>query len=365
MRRVVLTTGGTGGHIFPALAVAQELQKTFPHVEILFIGSEYGPEKDLVTQAGIAFKGLAVRGFIGRGFRAVHAGASMVRAVFAARAIMKDFMPDVALGFGGYAAFAPLLAAKLCHIPTALHEQNAVVGVSNKILGKLVDKVFLSMPLSLLDGNKDASQGFSKEKTVLTGNPVRAEVAAVANIEHDFSGKKLFVLGGSLGAKALNDVIIAHIKALQAQGIYVRHQTGSKEYERVHAAYVEQGADVQGLSAFVHNMAEAYAEADLLLCRAGASTVAELAAAGRGAVFVPYPYATHDHQSYNARLLADIGAAKCFAEKDMHAQDIMSTVIDLLHNPHQLHHMSEAAKTQGRPQAAQDIVKHLHQLVLG
>ncbi len=364
MQRVVLTTGGTGGHIFPALAVAQELQKRFPTVKILFIGSEYGPEKDLVTQAGIAFKGLAVRGFIGRGFKALGAGTSMVRALFAARTIIKDFMPDVVIGFGGYAAFAPLLAAKLCHIPTALHEQNAVVGVSNKILGKLVDAVYLSMPLTQ-EENTDAFQGFAKEKTVLTGNPVRDEVAAVGQKAHAFSGKKLFVLGGSLGAKALNDLLIQHIKALQNQGITVRHQTGSKEFERVHAAYVEQGAHVQGLSAFVHDMAKAYAEADMVLCRAGASTVAELAAAGRGAIFVPYPHATHDHQSMNARVLTDFGAAKSFAEKDMQAQGIMDTVVELLHNPEELQRMGKAAKEQSRPHAAQDIVNNLQKLVLG
>ncbi len=365
MRRVVLTTGGTGGHIFPALAVAQQLKESFPQVEILFIGSDYGPEKDLVNQVGIAFKGLAVRGFIGRGFKALEAGASMVRALFAARAIIKDFMPDVVIGFGGYAAFAPLIAAKLCHIPTALHEQNAVVGVSNKILGKLVDKVFLSMPL-LTEGHKgDALQGFAKEKTVLTGNPVRAELVAIGQQEHEFSGKNLLVLGGSQGARALNNLLIEHVVALQAKGIQVRHQTGSKEFESVHAAYVAQGADTQGLSAFVQDMASAYATADLVLCRAGASTVAELAVAGRGAVFVPYPHATHDHQSMNARVLSDFGGAKTFAEKDMQAQGIMDVVVDLLQNPAQLKQMAQAAKVQGRPQAAAHIVNHLQQLLRG
>ncbi len=359
MQKVVLTTGGTGGHIFPALAVAEELKKNFPSVEILFVGSAYGPEKELVSQAGIAFKGLAVRGFIGRGFKAVGAAVQMLQALGQARTLMKEFQPDVVLGFGGYAAFAPLLAAKMCGIATALHEQNAVAGVSNKILGKLVDRVFLSMPM--LSGMN--AHGFAKKKTVLTGNPVRENVVNVGLQEHSFTGKKLFVVGGSQGARALNDIIAKNIKRLQGHGITVQHQTGVKDFERVHAMYSKEGADVSELMAFVNNMDQAYATADLVLCRAGATTVAELAVAGRGAIFVPYPYATHDHQSYNARLLADFGAAKTFAEKDMYAQDMMDCIVRLLHDPEGLQLMAKAAKAQARPHAAQDMVKQLQHLV--
>ncbi len=358
MRKVILTTGGTGGHVFPALAVAEALQKEFPHVDILFVGAEYGPEKEMVTKAGIAFQGLAVRGFMGRGVKAVSAAGQMLKAIVQARRILKEFSPDVVVGFGGYAAFAPLLAAKLCGTPSALHEQNAVVGVSNRILGKLVDKVFLSMPML-----SDASQSFAKEKTVLTGNPVREDVVLAGQEKHDFSGKNVLVVGGSLGAKALNDVFIQHGKDLQEQGITVRHQTGSRDFERVHAAYVAQGLSTEGLCAFVDTMAQAYAEADLVVCRAGATTVAELAAVGRGAIFVPYPHATHDHQSYNARLLADFGAAKTYAEKDMMAQGMMDMVVKLLHDPKALQNMAQAAKGQGRPYAAQDMVQHLQSLV--
>ncbi len=357
MRKIVLTTGGTGGHIFPALAVAEVLRKEYPHVDILFVGSEYGPEKELVAKAGIRFEGLSVRGVIGRGAKAMAATGLMVKAIMQARHIVKEFSPDVVLGFGGYAAFAPIFTAKLCHIPTAIHEQNAVMGVSNKILGKMADKIFLSMPLM-----DDASRDFSTGKMVITGNPVREDMVVVGQKEHDFSGRNLLVMGGSLGAKALNDAIIEHGKMLLDQGIKVRHVTGHRDFERVQEAYVANGLPTEGLCAFVDDMAQAYAEADLVLCRAGASTVAELAAVGRGALFVPYPHATHDHQSYNARLLSDVGAARTYVEKKMLAQGVIDTAVKLLHDPKILRGMAKAAKEQSRPQAAQDMVQHLHGL---
>ncbi len=355
MERVLLTTGGTGGHIFPALAVAEALREENPQVQILFMGSEYGPEKELMAKAGIEFYGLAVRGFIGRGMKAFGASLAMLRALGQAKRKVASFQPDVAIGFGGYAAFAPLLAAKWSGVPTALHEQNAVVGVSNKVLGKLVDKVFLSMPLT-------TEKSFATEKTVLTGNPVRVAVAKIGQREHDFTGKRLLVVGGSLGAKALNDVVVTHIEELLAQGICVRHQVGSRDLMRIHEAYAAKGIVADFATAFVDDMAEAYDWADVVLCRSGATTVAELAAAGRGAVFVPFPHATHDHQAYNARLLADHGAAKVYAEKDMHAQNMMGEVIRLLQTPEELEKMSLAAKAQSRIYAAQDIVIELEKL---
>ncbi len=360
MQRVLLTTGGTGGHIFPALAVAEVLRSTYPQVEILFMGSEYGPEKALVSKAGIAFEGLAVRGLIGRGAKAFQASFAMMRAVLQARRKVKEFRPEVAIGFGGYAAFAPLLAAKMCKVPTALHEQNAVVGVSNKVLGKLVDKVFLSMPLAAT--GQGASQGFAPHKTVLTGNPVRAAVAAVGLEEHTFTGKNLLIVGGSQGAKALNTLMLDYAKKFEEQGVHVRHQTGSADFSRVQAAYAEQGIQCVDASAFMEDMAEAYAWADLVLCRSGASTVAELAAAGRGAVFVPFPHATHDHQTFNARILADFGAAKMYAEKNMRDQGMMEEILLLLNDAKKLQDMATKAKAQAHVNAAQDIVSQLQKL---
>ncbi len=357
MRKVLLTTGGTGGHIFPALAVAEVL-KEHGNIELLFVGSQYGPEKMLVEKAHVPFEGLAVRGILGRGLKSIKAAVSMLKALCVARKIVKEFQPDVAIGFGGYAAFAPMFAAKLCKVPTAIHEQNAVVGLSNKVLGKLVDKIFLSLPL---DAN---AQGFMAQKCVVTGNPVRQAMANIASKHHDFKGKRLLVLGGSQGAKALNDIILENLPYLEAMHVDIWHQTGAKDFERVQQGYASQGMNTAKVQDFMDNIHEAYAWADLVLCRSGASTVAELAAAGRGAVFVPFPYATHDHQTANAKLLVDFGAAKLFAENHMREENIMEEVIALLQQPETLQKMGKAAHAQSKVMAAQEIVQQLKNMVI-
>ncbi len=352
MYKVLITTGGTGGHIFPALAVAEALRSQCD-ARLLFVGSQYGPEKELVQKAGIDFIGLAVRGILGRGFKSIKAMVDMGRAFYEATHIIKSFKPDVAIGFGGYAAFAPMLAAKIAKIPTAIHEQNAVVGMSNKILGLLVDRIFVSML---------GTKGFSEKKCIFTGNPVRSIVADVVNKAHDFAGKRLLVVGGSQGATALNDLVLENLGYLQALNVQLWHQTGLKDYERVQKAYENLGMDSSKVMGFVENMAKAYEWSDLVLCRSGASTVAELAAAGRGAVFVPFPQATHDHQTANAKLLADFGAAKVFAQHTLKDTDIMEEVVILLQNPSALRTMGQCARAQCKIHAAHEIVQQLEYL---
>ncbi len=352
MHKVLLTTGGTGGHIFPALAVAEALRH-MTQAQLLFVGSEYGPEKALAAKAGIDFIGLPVRGILGRGVRAFSAVVNMGRAVFEAKKIIKYFKPDVALGFGGYAGFAPMIAAKMHKIPTAIHEQNAVVGMSNKILGALVDRIFISM---------SGTVGFSEKKCIITGNPVRSVVARVGEQNHDFSHKRLLIVGGSQGAKALNDIILENLSYLQALKIELWHQTGVQDYERVRAAYTQIGMDASKVMPFVEDMAAAYAWADLVLSRSGASTVAELAAAGRGAYFVPFPFATHDHQTANAKLLADFGAAKVFAQSSLPEKDMMEDLVEDLQNPATLRTMAQAAHAQSKVHAAEEIVRQLQYL---
>ncbi len=349
MQRIILTTGGTGGHIFPALAVAEELLLK-GDVRLLFVGSIYGPEKELAVKAGLEFVGLPVRGILGRGIHALGAGFAMMRAFISALGIMRKFRPQLVLGFGGYAAFAPIMAAQAMGITTAIHEQNAIAGLSNKVLGRLAKKVFLGMP---------QTQGFNEKKCVLVGNPVRVAVANVAQNIHDFSGKRLLIVGGSQGAKALNDLIIENFSKLNAASVLVKHQCGAKDFERVHAAYINANQEITQLSAFIDDMAAAYDWADLVLCRSGASTVAELAAAGRGAIFVPFPFATHDHQTHNAQLLVKRDAALMYAENHMHNQDVMDNIIELLNNPKRLENMSKAALTVNMGNAAKNIVDNI------
>lgn len=346
MEKILLTTGGTGGHIFPALAVAEALRRQHPHARLLFVGSQYGPEARLAAQAGVDFVGLPVRGLVGRGWRGLVAAADMAAACARAVGLIRRFRPDVAAGFGGYAAFAPLLAARLCGVPCALHEQNAVAGASNRLLGRLAHTVCLSL---------EATQGFAPEKCVLTGNPVRAAVAQVGERPRAFDGRRLLIMGGSQGAHALNLYVMERLDLLRRAGVEVRHQTGKADYEAVRAAYADAGFPDGCASPFIDDMAAAYAWADLAFCRAGATTVAELCAAGLPAVLVPFPHAAHDHQRGNAEALSRVGAARWLPEDRMREEGLLESIIRLLDAPEERRQMADAARRAARPQAAEAV----------
>lgn len=358
MKRVILTTGGTGGHIFPALAVAEELRRRFPDIEFLFIGGMYGPERDIVSAAGIPFAGLPVRGVLGRGLRAVSAlfglGVSTVRAM----RLIGSFNPDAIIGFGGYAAFAACMAGKLREKPVAVHEQNSVPGLANKLLGKVVDRVFISM--------SDPQEQFQPRKTVLTGNPVRDAILALRTARRDDAAteKRLLVVGGSLGAKAVNKAVTDMLPMLRDAGVTVHHQTGKADFAAVEAAYREAGMQGCIVEPFIHDMAAAYAGADLVLCRAGATTVAELTVAGKPAVFIPFPHATHNHQVHNARYLETQGAALVVEERQLapaseDSVDLAAMVTGLLNDRTRLTAMAGAAHKLGWPEAAANVASGL------
>lgn len=350
MERLLLTTGGTGGHIFPALAVAEALRRECPRARILFVGSNYGPEARLAAAAGLEFAGLPVRGFVGRGLRAAGAAARMAAAVARALGIVRRFRPQAVAGFGGYAAFAPMLAGRLLGIPCVLHEQNAVAGVSNRLLALLARRICLSLP---------GSEGLPQGKSVLTGNPVRAAVAAVGERPRDFSGRRLLIMGGSLGAHAINEYMARQAARLRAAGVEVRHQTGRADEAAVRAAYVAAGYDPSCVTAFIDDMAATYAWADLALCRAGATSVAELCAAGVPSVLVPFPFAAHDHQTRNAEALRDAGAALLTAQKDMESADVAGTALALLDDARRRESMSAAALRNARPDAAERVLREI------
>ncbi len=339
--RVVLTTGGTGGHIFPALAVAEQLRQE--GVELLFIGSCYGPEAGLSEKAGIPFYGLPVHGVLGRGMAAAGALAGLLAGVLPARRHLTSFRPDVVAGFGAYASVPALLAARIAGIPVVLHEQNAVPGLSNRLLGKVVNRVFLSLDV--------AKESFPAGKCEVTGNPVRQAIAALSPRPATGS-RHLLVMGGSQGAKAVNSVVLANLGRLRAAGVEIRHQSGSRDFDRVRAGYIAHGLDSCGVSAFIDDMAEAYAWADLVLCRAGATSVAELAAAGKASILIPFPHATHDHQTHNARVLEKAGAACLVREAEIAGKDMGGLLLELLADSQRLADMSHAAHTLARPDAA-------------
>ena len=353
MERAVLTTGGTGGHIFPALAVAEELHARHPGIKLLFVGSEYGPEAELSARAGLSFVGLPVRGFWGRGLKITGAAAGMLRAVWRSFFLLRQFKPQVVAGFGGYASFAAVLTARCLGIPAAVHEQNALAGVSNKILGRLTGNILCSL---------SDTQGFQGCSIVLTGNPVRRSVLEAGQKARRGEGRRLLIMGGSQGAKAVNTYVAQVLPRLREAGIAIWHQSGSADYERMLAAYKDAGMDEALLEPFIHDMGKAYAWADLALCRSGATTIAELAACGLPAAFIPFPHATHDHQTVNARLFERQGAALVVAEHELDRRDLAGMVVALLDSPDKIAAMSEAAGKLARPQAAAAVADYLEEL---
>ena len=353
MECVILTTGGTGGHIFPALAVAEELSVRHSGIRLLFVGSQYGPEAELSVLAGVPFVGLPVRGFWGRGLKALGAAVGMLRALWRIFFLLRHVKPQAVMGFGGYAAFATVLAAHCLRIPAAVHEQNALAGVTNKILGRLTGNILCSLP---------DTRGFEGRSVVLTGNPVRRSVLEAGQKACRGGGKRLLIMGGSQGAKTVNTYVAQALPRFKEAGIAIWHQSGSADYERMRAAYGAVGMEAARLEPFIHDMGQAYAWADLALCRAGATTVAELAACGLPAAFIPFPYATHDHQTMNARLLERQGAALVAAERELDRRDFAGMVIALLNSPDKLAAMSAAACKLARPQAAAAVADFLAEL---
>lgn len=363
MKRVIVTTGGTGGHIFPALAVAEEIRARRRDATVLFMGGKYGPEGDIAAQAGLEFVGLPVRGFLGRGLGMLGAGLGMLRGLTKAVIIMRRFKPEAVIGFGGYAAFAGVMAARYVGVPTAIHEQNSIPGVANKILSRRVDRVFVSLP--------DVKAVFPEEKTIFTGNPVRAAIADLTREgrrEDREPGKRVLILGGSQGARAINDSVIANLGALIDKGITVWHQAGTADVERVKNAYRKNGGEKMRVDGFIKDMAAAYEWADIAVCRAGATTIAELAAAGLPAIFIPFPSATHDHQTHNARYMTAVGAAELLPQSKLEPERgspalLAERLDELLNAPDKLRSMSDVCRSLARPEAAAILVNAVEELI--
>lgn len=373
MKRIILTTGGTGGHIFPAIAVAEEIRRRYPDAMLLFVGGRYGPEGDMAANAGLDFVGLPVKGVLGRGLKGVAAAVGMSRGLAGALKVMRRVKPQLVVGFGGYAAFAGVLAGRMAGAATAIHEQNSLPGMTNKWLGKVVKRIFLSMP--------DVSGAFSTKKTRLTGNPVRASISELHDailagdaLKQPWEGEgrpfRLLVMGGSQGAKALNRGVLAALPRLLETGMEIRHQTGQADYEETRAAYRKAGATHVRVEPFIADMAAAYAWADLALCRAGASSLAELTATGTPAVLVPFPHAARDHQRQNARFLEHGGGAvvleqSVFQSADADPQALARAVLDLMRDPEHLGHMRRRCLDLAMPHAARTLVDELEILSQG
>ena len=348
---VIIAGGGTGGHLFPGIAIAEEFRKRNGNTRILFIGTERGIEKKVLGKTGFELVTLDVEGIKGRGFlRSFFALLKVPGGVFQSLRIIRENRPDLVIGVGGYASGPIVLAAHIAGVATAIAEQNALPGSTNRILGKIADRVFLSFA--------DTRRWFSKDKALITGNPIRtAFVSGSGTREASADRFCILVFGGSQGAQAINRAVLASLAHLEEirKSISIMHQTGEKEFSSVCEAYRAAGVDAEVLP-FIVDMAEAFARADLLICRAGATSIAEITASGKAAILIPFPFAVHDHQTKNAEVLARAGAAEMVPERELDGRRLAEIILKLYGQPETLRDMEEKSKALGHPRAAADIV---------
>lgn len=345
---VLVMAGGTGGHVFPALATAQELQASGARVE--WLGTAKGIEARVVPAAGLKLHCIQVAGLRGKGAASLLlAPFRLLQALRQALAVLRQVKPDVVLGMGGFASGPGGLAARLLGIPLVIHEQNAVAGMTNRILSRMAWRVLEAFSGAFGDNRSTES----------VGNPVRGPILAMSPPEQRYSGRtgpiRLLVVGGSLGAKAINDLlpqVLADIPLEQRPQVW--HQTGERTYQETAERYRACGVDVQPV-AFIERMDEAYAWADLVLCRAGALTVSELAIAGVASVLVPFPHAVDDHQTRNAEYLAQLGAARLIPQSQLTYDVLKALLTDELSQRPSLAVMAEKARALGRPQAGRRV----------
>jgi len=351
--RVILAGGGTGGHLFPGLAVAREFQQRDAMTEILFVGTEQGIEARVLSKAGFRLETITVKGLKGRGLRGyLDALYGVPAGLLQSLAIVKRFGPDCIVGLGGYASGPLLLAGKLRGIRCAIMEQNLQPGFTNKMLARVVDRIFTSY--------SESASYLPSAKVLETGNPVRWKTLPEVKKAGKFT---LFAFGGSAGAHRINVAVIDALKRVPdlAPKLQVIHQTGHADFAAMSQAYRALPFEAEVLP-FIEKMDEAYARADIVLCRAGATTVAELTVFGKAAILIPYPYAIDDHQRWNAKALADQGAAEMILDRNLSGESLAQRIRVYVDDQKRLEAMAKAARAIGRPDAASRIVDECYAL---
>jgi len=363
--RVLITGGGTGGHIYPGLAIAQELKQRDSAIEILFVGTEKGLEKEIVPQAGLAFATITVEGLQRKiSLQTLRAGMRLLKGLGQARSILQKFKPDLVVGTGGYVCGPIVAIAAWQGIPTLIHEQNAFPGITNRLLSKWVKKIAITYP--------ESKKYFPINKIVITGNPVRPEVIcaerkeSLQKLKLEEDKKTVLVFGGSRGARSINQAMLeARADLADLEGVQIIHVTGQGDFAWISGqksmVEVKKGNII--IRPYLHDMPTALAAADLVVCRAGATTLAELTVRGLPAILIPYPYATDNHQEYNARSLEKIQAALVLLDKDLNGNTLKQAIAQLINNSEKIQFMSENSKSLGKVKAAQEIVDCLFSLL--
>ena len=355
--RVLIAAGGTGGHIYPGIAVANEVVRRDPSSAVRFVGTARGFEQRLVPQAGFELSIIESAGLKNVGLGGQLRGLALLpKSFFAARRIIRDFRPDLVVGAGGYVSGPVVLTAALMRLPTLVMDSNALPGWTNRVLARFVDKAAVSFAEAL---------PYFRGKGVLTGNPVRAEFFEIPARQRDPQHLSLLVFGGSQGARGINEAMIAALPHLASrkEGLRITHQTGEADYEKVRHGYESANWSNCDVRRYIDDMMAEFAIADVMICRAGATTSAELVAAGKAAIMIPLPTAADDHQRKNAEALQAAGAARMILQKDLTGERLADEIESLLARPDEITRMEHCSRRLARQGAAAATVDLMEGLV--
>ncbi|MDD2482553.1 MAG: undecaprenyldiphospho-muramoylpentapeptide beta-N-acetylglucosaminyltransferase [Lutispora sp.] len=366
--KVIIAGGGTGGHIYPAVAIARGIIGKHKEADILFVGTERGMENSIIPREGFSFGKIKVRGFMRKvTFQNVIAIKENMVSFIECRKIIKNFKPDIVIGTGGYVCGTMLMTAALLGIPTLIHEQNAFPGVTNRILSRFVDKIALTF-------SEASSFFYQKNKIVVTGNPLRNEITKISTEEgketlgFDTQKPLLLIIGGSRGAKSINENSMLIAADCEKNKEYqLLHMTGESQFQSVISIYEKNGVPYDSahlkVTPYIHNAPYALAGADLIISRCGAGLISEITVLGKPSILIPYPYATDNHQEYNARALEKCGAANVILERDLNKSVLLSEVKNLFEHNNHMNNMSINSKKLGKPNATSDIVAMVEALL--
>ena len=366
--RAILTGGGTGGHIYPAVSIAREIQRRYKNAEIIFVGTEKGLESKIIPKEGFVLKTIKVRGFERKlTLKNLIAVKEAAFSIGSARKIIKDFKPDIVIGTGGYVCGTIMLTAALMGIPTVIHESNAFAGLTNKVLFRFVDKIALNF--------EEAAKYFNNpQKVVVTGNPIRTDIFDITKHEgrlelgFDENTPLVLVTGGSRGARKINQSILALAEECSKSGRFqLLHMTGDTQHEAVLQSYKDRRIPTTSskikVVPYLYNMPYALAACDIVIGRCGAMTLSEITALGKTSVLIPFPFAADNHQEYNGRALEKKGAAIVIVEKDLTEESLKNTVLELLYNGEKLEQTAANSKKLGVKNATEKIGNIISELL--
>jgi UDP-N-acetylglucosamine--N-acetylmuramyl-(pentapeptide) pyrophosphoryl-undecaprenol N-acetylglucosamine transferase len=364
--RILLTGGGTGGHVYPAIAIARDLMKKVPGCEVMYVGTDKGLEADIVPKEGFNFRTIQVESLPrGLSLKTLRTGYKLIQGFWGARRVLSEFKPEVVIGTGGYVCGPIMLVASLMGIPTVIHEQNALPGITNKLLARFVDTVLVTFP--------ESEKYFpSKSRVIMTGLPVRP---GIMNSNRELGAKSLgldprkftlLVTGGSRGARSINLAMVEVLEKLAKRNdIQVIMTTGTQTYEEFMTKVKNKAIRITPnllITPYLYKMEEALAVADLCVCRAGAAFLSELLVKGKPSILIPYPFAAENHQEYNARAVADKGGAVVILDKELSSKRLYEEIDKLLTDRGALQEMAKRAKKQGKPEALEKISRTILQL---